>query len=92
MLLKFLLFILSNIPKKKKDLIKDFLLFNFPFNIKWAFKPFINQLNYQKLHECFLSLLASILVHWTHMQVLDARKINIRENNKGYLVIQVKCI
>jgi hypothetical protein len=50
MLLKFLLFILSNIPKKKKDLIKDFLLFNFPFNSKWAFKPFINQLNYQKLH------------------------------------------
>jgi hypothetical protein len=67
MLLKFLLFILSNIPKKKKDLIKDSLLFNFPFNIKWAFKPFINQLNYQKLHEGFLSLLASILVHWTHM-------------------------
>jgi hypothetical protein len=53
---------------------------------------FINQLNYQKLHECFLSLLASILVHWTHMQVLDARKINIMENDKGYLVIQFKCI
>jgi hypothetical protein len=45
-LMKFLLFILSNIPKKKKDLIKDFLLFNFPFKIKWAFKPFINQLDY----------------------------------------------
>jgi hypothetical protein len=37
MLIKFLLFILSNIPKKKKDLTKDFLLFNFPFNITWAF-------------------------------------------------------
>jgi hypothetical protein len=45
--------------------------------------PFINQLNYQKLHECFLGLLAPILVHWTHMQVMDARKLNIIENNKG---------
>jgi hypothetical protein len=79
-------------PSKRKDLIKDFLLFIFPFNIKWAFKPFINQLNYQKLHECFLSLLAPILVLWTHMWVLDARKLNIIENNKGYLVIQLKCI
>jgi hypothetical protein len=92
MLIKFLLFILSSISKKKKDLIKDFLLFNFPFNIKRAFKSFINQLNYQKLHECFLSLLASILVHWTPMQVLEARKLIIMGNNKGYLVIPFKCI
>jgi hypothetical protein len=45
--------------------------------------PFIKQLNYQKLNECFLSLLAPILVHWTHMQVLDAKKLNIIENIKG---------
>jgi hypothetical protein len=67
MIIKFLLFILNNTSKKEKDLIKGFTLFYFPFNIKRAFKPFINQLNYQKLDECFLSLLASILVHWTHM-------------------------
>jgi hypothetical protein len=67
MIIKFLLYILNNAFKKEKDLIKDFLLFNFPFNIKRAFKPFINQLNYQKLNECFLSLLEPILVHWTHM-------------------------
>jgi hypothetical protein len=30
MLIKFLLFILSSISKKEKDLIKDSLLFNFP--------------------------------------------------------------
>jgi hypothetical protein len=83
---------LSTIPKKRKDLIKDFLLFHFPFNIKWAIKPFINQLNYQKLHECFLSILASILVYWTHMQVVEARELIIMENDKGYLVIQFKCI
>jgi hypothetical protein len=82
MIIKFLLCILNN-AFKRKDLIKDFLLFIFPFNIKRTFKPFIKQLNYQKLHECFLSLLAPILVHWTHMQRLDARKIHIIENNKG---------
>jgi hypothetical protein len=67
MIIKCLLFILTNAFKKEKDLIKDFLLFNFPFNIKRAFKPFINQLNYQKLKGCFSGLLAPILVHWTHM-------------------------
>jgi hypothetical protein len=40
------------------------------------------QLNYEKLRKCFLTILAPILVHWTHMQVLDARKLNIGENNK----------
>jgi hypothetical protein len=62
--------------KKEKELIKGFSLFNFPLLLKRAFKLFIKQLNYQKLKGCFLSLLASILVHWTHMQVLDAREIN----------------
>jgi hypothetical protein len=87
LIIKFILFILNNAFKKEKDLIKDFLLFDFPLILKRTFKPFINQLNYQKLKECFLSLLAPILVHWTHMWVLDARKLNIIENNKGYLVI-----
>jgi hypothetical protein len=73
--------------KKEKELIKGFSLFNFPLLLKRAFKLFIKQLNYQKLKKCFLRLLASILVHWTHMQVLDAREINIIENDKGYLVI-----
>jgi hypothetical protein len=77
---------------KKKELIRDFSLFNFSLILKETFKLFIKQLNYQNLKECFLSLLAPILVHWTHMQVLDARKLNIKENNKGYLVIQFKCI
>jgi hypothetical protein len=83
MIFNYLLIILNNIFKKEKELIRGFSLFNFPFNIKRAFKLFINQLNYQKLNECFLSLLAPILAHWTHMQVLDARKLNIIENNKG---------
>jgi hypothetical protein len=82
LVIKFLLFILNNAFKKEKDLIKGFLLFNSPL-VLCAFKPFINQLHYQKLHECFLSLLAPILFHWTHMQRLDARKINFIENNKG---------
>jgi hypothetical protein len=47
------------------------------------FKLFIKQFNYQKLKKCSLIILAPILVHWTHMQVLDARKLNIIENNKN---------
>jgi hypothetical protein len=47
------------------------------------FKLFIKQLNYQKLKKCFLTILAPILVHGTHMQELDARKLNTIENNKG---------
>jgi hypothetical protein len=49
LIIKFLLFILNNTFKKEKDLIKDFLLFNFPLIEKGAFKLFIKQLNYQKL-------------------------------------------
>jgi hypothetical protein len=73
----------DNTFKKEKELNKGFSLFNFSLILKSAFKLFIKQLNYQKLKECFLSLLAPILVHWTHMQVLDARKLNIMKNNKG---------
>jgi hypothetical protein len=82
-IINYLLIVLNNTFQKGKELIRDFSLFNFPLILKRAFKLFIKQLNYQKLKECFLSLLAPILVHWTHMQVLDARKLIIAENNKG---------
>jgi hypothetical protein len=59
MRINYLLIKLDNTFKKEKELNN--------FNIKRAFKLFIKQLNYQKLKECFLSLLAPILVHWTHM-------------------------
>jgi hypothetical protein len=67
MIINYLLIILNNTFQKGKELIRYFSLYNFPLILKGAFKPFINQLNYQKLNECFLSLLAPILVHWTHM-------------------------
>jgi hypothetical protein len=63
----YLLIKIDNTFKKEKELNKDFSLFNFSLILKRAFKLFIKQLNYQKLKECFLSLLASILVHWIHM-------------------------
>jgi hypothetical protein len=87
MIINYLLSVLNNTFQKEKELIKGFSLFTFPLLLKRAFKLFIKQVNYQKLKGCFLSLLASILAHWTHMQVLDAREINIIENDKGYLVI-----
>jgi hypothetical protein len=67
MIINYLLIILNNIFQKGKELIRDFPLFNFPFNTKRAFKLFSKQLIYQKLNKCFLSPLAPILVHWTHM-------------------------
>jgi hypothetical protein len=83
MIINYLLITLNNTFKKEKELNKGFSLFNFSLILKRAFQLFIKQLNYQKLKECFLSILAPILVHWTHMWVLDARKLNIIENNKG---------
>jgi hypothetical protein len=82
MIINYLLIVLDNTFQKGKELNKGFSLFDFPLLLKRAFKLFIKQLNYQKLKWCFLSLLAPILVHWTHMQVLEARKLNIIENNK----------
>jgi hypothetical protein len=67
MRINYILFELDNTFKKDKELNKGFSLFNFPLILKRAFKLFIKQLDYQKLKECFLSLLAHILVHWTHM-------------------------
>jgi hypothetical protein len=67
MRISYLLIELDNTFKKEKELNKGFSLFNFSLIIKRAFKLFIKQLNYQNLKECFLSLLAPILVHWTHM-------------------------
>jgi hypothetical protein len=66
MIISYLLIILNNTFKKEKELIRVFL-YLFLFNIKRAFKLFIKQLNYQKLMKCFLTILAPILVHWTHM-------------------------
>jgi hypothetical protein len=40
----------------------------------------------------FLNILAPILVYWTHMQVLDATRLNTIENNKASLMIQFKFI
>jgi hypothetical protein len=34
MIINFILFILNNVFKKEKDLIKDFLLFDFPLILK----------------------------------------------------------
>jgi hypothetical protein len=67
MRINYLLIELNNTFKKEKELNKGFSLFNFSLILKRAFKLFIKQLNYQKLKECFLSLLAPILVHGTHM-------------------------
>jgi hypothetical protein len=67
MRINYLLIKLDNTFKKEKELNKGFSLFNFSLILKRDFKLFIKQLIYQKLKECFLSLLAPILVHWTHM-------------------------
>jgi hypothetical protein len=67
MIINYLLITLNNSFKKEKELNKGFSLFNFSLILKRAFKLFIKQLNYQNLKECFLSILAPILVHWTHM-------------------------
>jgi hypothetical protein len=67
MRINYLLIELDNTFKKEKELNKGFSLFNFSLILKRAFKLFIKHLNYQKLKECFLSLLAPILVHGTHM-------------------------
>jgi hypothetical protein len=67
MIFNYLLIILNNIFKKEKELFRGFPLFNFPFNNERAFKLFSKQLIDHKLNKCFLSLLAPILVHWTHM-------------------------
>jgi hypothetical protein len=67
MRINYLLFELDNTFKKDKELNRGFSLFNLSLILKRAFKLFIKQLNYQKLKECFLSLLAPILLHWTHM-------------------------
>jgi hypothetical protein len=67
MVINYPLINLGNTFKKEKELNKGFSLFNLPLILKRAFKLFIEQLNYQKLKKCFLSLLAPIRVHWTHM-------------------------
>jgi hypothetical protein len=67
MVINYPLINLGNTFKKEKELNKGFSLFNLPLILKRAFKLFIEQLNYQKLKKCFLSLLAPILVLWTHM-------------------------
>jgi hypothetical protein len=67
MIINYLLITLNNTFKKEKELNKGFSLFNFSLILKRAFKLFIKQLNYQKLKKCFLTILAPILVHWTHM-------------------------
>jgi hypothetical protein len=67
MRINYLLIKLDNTFKKEKELYKGFSLFNSSLKVKRAFKLFIKQLNYQKLKECFLRLLAPILVHWTRM-------------------------
>jgi hypothetical protein len=67
MVINYLLIKLDNTFKKEKELNRGFSLFNFSLILKWAFKLSIKQLNYQKLKECFLSILAPILVHWTHL-------------------------
>jgi hypothetical protein len=67
MKITYLLIRLDNTFKKEKELNMGFSLFSLPLILKRAFKLFIKQLNYQKSKEYFLSLLAPILVHWTHM-------------------------
>jgi hypothetical protein len=67
MIINYLLIILNNTFKKEKELNKGFSLFNFSIILKRVVKLFIKQLNYKKLKKCFLTILAPILVHWTHM-------------------------
>jgi hypothetical protein len=67
MVINYPLINLYNTFKKEKELNKGFSLFNFPLILKRAFKLFIKQLNYRKLRKCFLTILAPILVQWTHM-------------------------
>jgi hypothetical protein len=49
MRINYLLIKLDNTFKKEKELDRGFSLFNFSLILKRAFKPFIKQLNYQKL-------------------------------------------
>jgi hypothetical protein len=67
MVINYPLINLYNTFKKEKELNKGFSLFNFPLILKRDFKLFIKQLNYRKLRKCFLTILAPILVQWTHM-------------------------
>jgi hypothetical protein len=59
MKINYLLIKLDNTFKKEKELNKDFSLFNFSLILKGLLSSLLS--NY------FLSILAPILVHWTHM-------------------------